>query len=193
MTWQIASEFSVPPALPSIAYSPKVEPALGTGLPRVKYTQCLWTLGWTLPSKDFDNFLPYPLSFRVEIHIGLRGSQSPQSTEWWKEDQKVFSEGSLMEDGNSHRLGRDCRLELGWGWEDGREKLREEVMDFIKSLIWLSGSCTQTYLICSVVKSMEAQVPLRKCRCWTQAEEEKVTSVCADPQGLGDTLRQGWG
>lgn len=149
--------------------------------------------GMTLPSKDFDNFLPYPLSFRVESHIGLRGSQSPQSTEWWKEDQKVFSEGSLMEDGNSHRLERDCRLELGWEWEDGREKLREEVMDFIKSLIWLSGSCAQTYLICSVVKSMEAQVPLGKCRCWTQAEEEKVTSVCADPPGLGDTLRQGWG
>lgn len=66
---------------------------------------------------------------------------------------------------------------------------------------WTSGSWAQTYLIRSVVKSVEAQVPLGKCRCWTQTEGERATYICAEPPdsgvlgtglGLGGSLPLEW-
>lgn len=56
---------------------------------------------------------------------------------------------------------RGLRRGRAWGWVG--EQSREEAAV-------PSCGCAQTYLICSVVKSVEAQIPLRKRRCWREAE-----------------------
>lgn len=94
------------------------------------------------------------------------------------------SEWALMEDGESGRPRKGCGFQVGRG--------SEKAWPVSPHAPLAHGSCAQTYLICSVVKSVETQVPLGKCRRWTQAEEDRL-AVCTGPPvqecwGWGDPL-----
>lgn len=106
-----------------------------------------------------------------------------------------------MDDGESSSPGKGVWAPHGpglGGWESGTQRRGDRVHHIP---YWTSGSCAHTYLICSVVKSVEAQVPLGKCRRWTQTEEERGTYICAEPPdsgvpgtglGLGGSLPLEW-
>lgn len=67
-------------------------------------------------------------------------------------------------------LGRQCGSQ-SWarGQRDGTDLTRFPLLPGVQG--------THTYLVRPVVKSMQTQVPLGKCRRWTQAEEGKLPGV----------------
>jgi hypothetical protein len=85
-----------------------------------------------------------------------------QFTVWWEAGPEV-SKQKGFDDREAQALAMESRVAAGLGWLEGGNEEREEVVLFHPVPCCAKWQLCHTYLIGSVVKSMETQVPLRKC------------------------------